>query len=99
LQAAWRPDAPAAGRRRGAPAPRRALGALAAAAGAALTFAVGARDLLALDGGADARYLALPLAREAQQRVARYRISSGRAAAVGPAGWPGGAAGLSPEQV
>jgi len=53
---------------------------------------VGARDLLALDAGADAAYLALPLAREVQQRVARYRISSGRAAV-------GRMAGVSPEQL
>ncbi|KAK9831355.1 hypothetical protein WJX81_004903 [Elliptochloris bilobata] len=54
----------------------RVAGALAAGAGVAATFAIGARDLLALDASADAHYMAVPLARHAYQRAWRYHISS-----------------------
>ncbi len=50
---------------------------MASGAAVAATFGVGARDLLALDASADARYMAVPLARDMYQRAWRYHISSG----------------------
>ena len=55
----------------------RVAGALAAGAAVVATFGIGARDLLALDASADARYMAVPLARVMYQRAWRYHISSG----------------------